>query len=630
MPGISLVHRKNGIAPIERALIGAALGSAVQHGGYRKSTLVDGKDLFLGATRHSKYPVTVFESGELFVCVEGRIYGKPPGVVRHELLNLSPSIFAGSRGYKEQIVRWLFDTDGDYIVFILHKPSGELCIFNDALARLPLFYHNSGGALIVSREPRFITNVLGRVQFDRESIAQYLLFGYPLGDRTVFSDIHQMFPASIIRAGGFRGAGGSGGGDRTGFCVDGAAGGITVERLHRHNFEDRTGNGSDVRGYARDLAGLFEKACRDRHDQEDRNIVALSSGMDSRMVASCLARTGLPFSSETFRYDHFAYEKDVRTAKLVAGTLGCEWKLLQIEPAMGKDVLDLLRMKDGLNFLGMSFSLPLFRRIREAFGERVTLFTGDGGDKVLRDIRPAVRIGDMDGFVKYVVAANQLMPIDLVAETAHVRRDDIVEGLRRHFESYDERDLRLKYVHFLICERCMKWLFHGEDRNRCAFWQAAPMYSIRFFERVMDCPFEFKKGYRLYREMLVLFSREAADIVNTEWNLPVTSSRLRWYWMMREIYLRLPVPLRKFVRSRYRYHRSAGGYPENSDVMRCFFGQSASCAAISEYLSIDAIRRNLGRIDRLGFDHLFTLTSMIEDFTGPRSSIEDYFNRELI
>lgn len=611
MPGISCVFQKGAIPSEGRARIKGALESLLHYSDYEKSIVLDDKDIFLGATRHSKYPVTVFESEDLLVCVEGRLYGKPPDVAWRELEKLSLSIFGRGREHKAEIVRWLFDTDGDFIVFMFHKPSRELCVISDAVARLPFYYRVSDGFLVASREPRFIAGVIGNPGFDREAIAQYLLLGYALGDKTVFENVRQLPPASILRAGG-------------------AGGEIGVEQLYRHNFERQTGDGGDIRERARTLAELFQTACRNRHDSEDRSVVALSGGMDSRMVSSCLAKIGLPFSSATFRYSFYAYEKDVQTAELVAKTLGSEWRLFQMEPAKGADVLELLRAKDGLNFLGMSFSMPLFRKIREAYGRRITLFTGDGGDKILRDIRPVTRIGTIDGLIKYVLATNQLMPLDLVAETTQVPKRDIIDGLRRHFLSYDEQEMRLKYVHFIICDRCMKWHFQGEDRNRFVFWPVTPMYSIQFFANAMSSPFEFKSRYNLFREMLVLFSRETADIVNTKWNLPITSDKLRYYWMMREVFLRLPVPARKFIRAHHWYRRRISVYPMASDIMKCFIGQSEHCGAISEYLSIDAIRRNLHRVDKMTFDHLFTLTSTIEDFTESRSTIEDYLDRELI
>jgi asparagine synthase (glutamine-hydrolysing) len=268
--------------------------------------------------------------------------------------------------------------------------------------------------------------------------------------------------------------------------------------------------------------------------------------------------------------------------------------------------------------------------MKEVFGDRITLITGDGGDKVLRDIRPAGRIENIDALVNYVLNHNQLMPLDVVSALTGLDARDNVGSLRRHLQSYDEEDMISKYVHFLVGERCMKWNFQGEDRNRFAFWPVAPIFATPLFVRAMNVPFGLKSRYKLFREMLLLFSPEAAHIKNALWDLPVTSRKLWFYFSAREAYLRLPPRMRRLVRS----HRGHGGgvsaYPIESGVVTCFSGQLKNCSAISEYLSVDAVRSNLPRISKMGFDHLFTLTSMIEDFTSSKSTIESYSERELI
>ena len=74
---------------------------------------------------------------------------------------------------------------------------------NDILGRLPLYYHYSIKlGLIISRELQFISFLTGEAnggKFDRMAIAQYLLFGYPLGERILQADIFRVKPASLIR-----------------------------------------------------------------------------------------------------------------------------------------------------------------------------------------------------------------------------------------------------------------------------------------------------------------------------------------------------------------------------------------------------------------------------------------------
>lgn len=610
MPGMCFVYEKDGYLHEKEPKILKILASLLHYQNYEQKILLKGKDIFLAITRHAKYPVTAIESNELFICIEGTIYGKQQGVIDRELKNLSDKIFSADGNYKEDVLRWLFNTDGDFIVFILHKPSREACIMNNAMARLPLYYFSSGQTLIVSREPRFIANLQGDVRFDRDAISQYLLFGYVPGKRTIFQNIYQLEPASIIKAGG--------------------PDGIRVENMYRHNFEQESTGRKSIKEYRDTLIELLEIACRNRYDTLDKNIMTLSGGMDSRMVASCLAAMGCEFKSITFRDTYYISQREVEIAGQVAKVLGSDWKSFQVGLARGKDVLELLRIQSGLNFLGMSFTMPFFRMIEESCGGRITLFTGEGGDKVLRDIRPVGRLKSIDALTEYVLTHNQLMDPGVVSALTGWNASEIVESLKHHLRSYEEQNMKAKYVHFIVYERCLKWLFYGEDRNRFIFWPVAPFYAVDFWSEAMSCPFAFKNRYRLFREMLVRISPEAARIDNYAWNLPITSKKMRLYFSARDMYLQLPPPVRRFVRAHHGTRRALSGYPTESDIVKCLLEQLENCSAISEYLSIDAIRSNLPGLDKMGFDHLFTLTSTIEDFTGGKSTIEKYREHELI
>jgi len=332
MPGISVVFARDDDLSEQRPRILKSLASLLHYHTYHQTVLLDGNTVFLAATQHEKYPVTTAESNELFICIEGLIYGKPEAVINRELERLANSIFMNGGGYKNEIVRWLFETDGDFLVFMLHKPTGEIRIMNNALGRLPLYYHSSDRTLIVSREPRFIIGLLGDVQFDRDAISHYLLFGYALGNRTIFRNIFQLEPASVIRAGGSTG--------------------IRIENVHRHNFENverKSIGGTGIKQHARALVDLLEGACRNRCDSTDNTILALSGGLDSRMVASCLTAINCEFQSITYRDMHYIPQHEVRIAERVAKALRSDWKLFNVGLARGGDVLELLSIGSGLN-----------------------------------------------------------------------------------------------------------------------------------------------------------------------------------------------------------------------------------------------------------------------------------------
>jgi asparagine synthase (glutamine-hydrolysing) len=152
-----------------------SLKSTIHNEQYKQEILLYENSYILSCTKYEKYPVIFFENDEFCIYLEGKIYGKDYSDIIMELNNFTKYIFYNRNDLKENVAKWLLNTDGDFIIFILSKISNEIFIINDALGRLPLYYHNEDGELLVSRELKFITNLIDNKEFDRMSIAQYLL-----------------------------------------------------------------------------------------------------------------------------------------------------------------------------------------------------------------------------------------------------------------------------------------------------------------------------------------------------------------------------------------------------------------------------------------------------------------------
>lgn len=609
MPGLSIVYdlKEDRERSYHRTV--ESLGSLKHYQWYEQSILLADGRVFLGYTGYEEYPITVVENDGFYICLEGRIYGRSPTDVRVELEKLSAILFAKAGRSASRAAEWLLNADGDFLVFILNKRSGEICVINDALGRLPVYYHETGDKILVSRELRFITNLIDRIHFDSGAISQYLLLGYPLGNKTLLKNIFRLDPASVIRAGPDHPE-------------------IRLETLLRFNVEEKEDEWRDPEHYAGILAESLCKSCKDRADTPDKIVVALSGGLDSRTVAACLKRIDVPFAGITFHDPSGAARSDVSIAKRVAETLDCEWRMFSPGLSRGGDVLKLLKIKSGMNFLGMSFSLPLCLELRAVYGSGSVLFTGDGGDKLLPDIRPPVNLDNVDSLANYIMDNFGILPIDLVSDLMRIDKSEIIEGLKASLESYDERDMKMKCVHFLIFERNFKWLFEGEDRNRCHLWVASPFYSLDCFTNALRCPDEYKERYRLYRDVLRILSPEVTSIDYAKWMTPIDSRSIDFYCYGRKVYLSLPAAVRRLIRKIYK--KNAGNYSFDSTIMDCLRGQLEHCSAISNYLSTEEVQKNLHRCSKTGIDNLFTITSVIEEFLGTGSTIEEYYDSALM
>jgi len=606
MPGISLIFSRNAEIRNISGNIRSALGALVHDDSYSSSSSMIGEHLFLGYTSHKKYTVSEIEDQRYYIFVDGFVYNRDRSDLESSLLSVARRMPDCS----EDAARWISDTDGEYGVFISDRKTGDTVIFNDPLSRISFYYLIDEKGLMVSREPRFINSMRGETVFDRNSIFEYLLFGYPLEGRTVFKGINRLRGGSMIK-------------------FNTGAGQIEIENIHSFNYEEKENSGGSLHEHAGNMADLLETACRRRSSPPGINVVSLSGGLDSRSVSTCLANQNIPFSTATFLDAYGIVGPDVAYAEKIAQTLEAEWNMFRLHRAEGSVLLDLLNRLSGLNYLGVGHILELLERIGETYGEGFTLFTGDGGDRVIRDTRPVGNISSLEGLVGYILDFNTMLSIEMISDIVGKPGEEIRSRLRDMLSGYQERDYKMKYLQFIFSERCPGWHFQGEERSRFYTRTMTPFYGSEVFRYSMNLPDRWKKNYRLYREILLRLSPDIAAINNSEWKFPITSWKLPFYGIARRVYFGLPEPLRKIVEYRLRWSRVKGAYTPESPVWKCLERQ-LSGPVLSDYLDVDKLRAGLTSMEKMGFDHLFTITSLIEKETAGRSSISDFISEEMI
>jgi asparagine synthase (glutamine-hydrolysing) len=199
MPGLSLALRlKNPLTEERRGAILRSLDSVVHTDYYAKRILVDGKSYLIASTQYEEYPLQIYETGDLYIVVEGRVQGKAPQTLRAELEELAERVFASAHPAERPIRDWLLDKAGDFVIVFVHRKTNRICLFNDLLGRLPLYYSRVNDEIVFSRELRFIAGLNPGRRFDKMAIAQYLLWGYPLGSRTLFEDTQRLGPGMTV------------------------------------------------------------------------------------------------------------------------------------------------------------------------------------------------------------------------------------------------------------------------------------------------------------------------------------------------------------------------------------------------------------------------------------------------
>jgi len=599
MPGLSLVCDLT--APIENQLAALLSGNDVGgHGGNLSSILWRDGHVVLLSSGYPEYPIEFHETPDHLVCVEGRVYQAPESPWHRSLPIIAADLLSDESTGVARAARWISEIDGDFVVAFQDRRSRSVVIFNDFLGRLPLYVHRTDGSVIVSRDLSLLMRATGRVTFDRLALAEHLLYGYPLGPRTLFSGIERVAAATAIQ-------------------VRRQAKRIILSNLLVPSVASDPGVTSEtLKDTAKDLSSAFARACTARVRDTRGTVLGLSGGLDSRSVAAALSANRLPFLAVTRSTK--SSDVETRIAANVASVLQLNWRTMHVSQPTGSDLLRLLQLKGGMNYLGMAFILPFFDSLQAECGREIGFLTGDGGDKLLPDLRPGIRLRQRQALVRCILANHEIFPLRTVVALTHVSRSDILAALEARILSYPEEEFEEKYIHFILFERAFKWLFEGEDRNRHFFWSAAPFYGLELFGRAMKCPPLLKANYSLYRLFIESLNAELVDVESTTCGRSLGSGHSVDH-LLRDVRRWTRARMPQSLRRRFRGLRRQ---PVAGNVVACIREQLARASPISDYLSpshVSAVLEGLGPSQAY---MLFTLTTAIEYFTTGRSTLERY------
>lgn len=604
MPGLSFICDFNeDLRDGEPALL-RALDSTRHYPHFRSAVHTYERDIILACTDYEGYPFRIVETEDCVFHLEGMIY-TPEGPER-SLTQLSAILSAYGTGRADLLAGWLLENDGDYVVAAVMKRTGDVVIINDILGRLPLYYHRKAKGLVVSREIGFITGLLGNKRPDRMAMVQTLLVGFAWGGRTLVDDVKRLEPASLIHVGRKEQR-------------------ITLRNLYKFNFDDKRNGTDSVRASANHLVDLFVETCRRRAGAftNRRNILGLSGGLDSRAVGAALLRSGVELDGVTYLDHTGTSAKDAEIAGKIARALNIRWNLITLDSPKGRDYLALLRLKSGLNYLGMSYIMPFFEAVRERYGANIAYFTGDGGQILKPELRMHKTVARVADLAQHILSTYKVFSLGEAAALSGMPADSLMDDLMSLLDGYPEGELKNKYVHFLLYEENVNRCFEGEDRNRFFFWSITPFYSIPFFTYALNTPDHRVSRYALCREFLRLLQPRIASVDYARWSVPITSWRIQLVFL----YHRIPWRLKMKVRSLFK--KPLTSYPLDAPAAVCLRQQIATCSGVGRYISGGTVESSIADWKRQQLDVLLTVTSSIENIECGRSAFEQFLHADF-
>lgn len=479
----------------------------------------------LSIHKHDGYPYSTFSNLEYDVFVEGKIYNLTNEELDKQLNNLYSELKKKSIS-QTNISDILFKLDGDYIIVFYDKINNRVLLLNDLYGRLPLYYAENREGFMISRNLDVIAKTLNKTAIDKYGVAEFLVFGYTVTDRTLIEGINYFLPGSLLT-----------------YNIDKNQ--HHIENIFTFNFEKLVSvTKKNYKAKLKESVTLFEQANLRRSYKT--SVIGLSGGLDSRVLAAALKNVN-PSVNAVSRLSFNNREKlDVAIAKQIAETLNFPFQIVKSHEPDDSHINDIISLKGGLNSIENDYNLIYEKKIQSIYGSDFIYFTGDGGDR----IKPHIKINkanDLNDFVQKLIETNSRINLHQVVKMLGIDSVQFQNNIYNYVSSFPESSYGYKYLHFWIYNRGFRYVLEGEDRKRNFFWTVVPFYDHDFFLSVMSFPDSFKKDYKMFIDFMNVLDPRLSQIVNKNWGLRPNDWKLPAYLFMSKMSKEFKLSIKRLV-----------------------------------------------------------------------------------
>ena len=483
MPGFNLIIRND--SPFIEGYDYDALIHEVQH---------VSADVELNTQSWDGYPFRRFSTEKYDVFLEGYIYNVDFEKAMPEILDLL------ERDETHNLSDKLKSYDGEFVIIVISKSDNTISIINDSWGRLPVYKYMRGNTLIITRNISFITKQIS-LETDKMGLSCSLLFGYSLGLDTIWRNVTRMAPNAFIK-------------------INPATEGHEEES----SFKIPQLNGSKkASDNAEKIGKLFDESHINRMNALPNLALSLSGGMDSRSMAASLKKSKISLPIYTYSKTGNDYERDTVAAKTVIESLEMEdlHEFITLGNYSESGALELLSIKQGFNYLSMSFIIPYLKLHRE---RNQSILTGEGGGKFMLSEFPLQKINNIRALSNYILKHHGISSLSQVSKLTSIAKSALRDKLESALMDYPYESMAEKYVFFILREERINWEFEGEDRNRYYAWSTSPYYSPEFIAASFEVSMDEKKYGNLFKELLKNYPGKLYEVSNPNWKTAPTDT----------------------------------------------------------------------------------------------------------
>jgi hypothetical protein len=165
---------------------------------YKNITLTDYPNCHAYHLENPSYPIQKIQIDDYDIFIEGCIYD-PFSTIQKKISALISKI--KTTELRSEIEKFQDENAGEYNIYILQKKQTEIkrfIFFSDALGRLQTFYTFDSTRFIITRNLKLLIPFLRSKTLNTHFIADSLVFGFPLNNRSVYNEIETSNEGQII------------------------------------------------------------------------------------------------------------------------------------------------------------------------------------------------------------------------------------------------------------------------------------------------------------------------------------------------------------------------------------------------------------------------------------------------
>jgi asparagine synthase (glutamine-hydrolysing) len=448
--------------------------------------------------------------------------------------------------------------NGSFLAAVYDHKKEKLFLFNDRFGSKKLFYSSEGDTVYFSPKISPLMKLVQQKKIRKDALFDFFIFGYYLGDKTFDENIRQLPPASIIE--------------------------ITKNTLSVKNYWTYPNDGKydarDIEILADELGRRWQEAVDRRVKQNEKIIIEISGGLDSRAILSAALKSTLKENILLYTFgDEQSYDCEI--GKTIAKTLGIQHVFL---PAIKENFAEQYKKSfydsEGMIDATPYFSIQMYQTLRK-FGYKI--FNGYMGGEIMGPLIFSkienLELHSDNGVKKakdllfHHHKMNDIQTIKPLFNPAYLKQIDL-------FSSFDKSVEDLKNIsEEMLPNYCAAWLYMNESDKYTSFCNfrfedvfdySKPFLDNELIEFMLRIPPQFRKDKMLYKQMLLKNYVEIFKMpTKNNLGLPLQTDHLKLYvkrilWFMQ---LRINIISNHIVQHRMFFNKNQN-YLDYDELLR--------------------------------------------------------------